>query len=187
VEHALKLDCKLEPAFSLKLRKHVSFRIVRDRLVVKEAYCEMRPIISLEDVLLCDELKEADGFIEDNLDFSIRSLNIVMRRRWDNKQCNAPHSILFSKSRRYIEMGTQRLTGAGLPEGLEKISPSSTLGNEEGVKAGAPRMWGSDATMSLGWMADRRAECDESIVHDVGGTSRGSRPEVGLFREWLWL
>jgi len=33
-------------------------------------------------------------------------------------------------------------------------------------------------------MADRRAECDESIVHDVGGTSRGSRPEVDLFQEW---
>jgi len=45
---------------------------------VKEAFCEMSLIISLEDVFLCDVPKQADGSIEDDLDFSIRFLNIVM-------------------------------------------------------------------------------------------------------------
>ena len=78
MEHALELDCKLGPAFNLELRKHASFRIVRDRSVVKEALCEMSPIMSLEDVLLCDVPKQVDGFIEDDLDFSTHILNIVI-------------------------------------------------------------------------------------------------------------
>jgi hypothetical protein len=36
-------------------------------------------IISFEYVLLRDEPKQADGFIEDNLDFGIRFLGVIIR------------------------------------------------------------------------------------------------------------
>jgi len=36
-------------------------------------------IISFEHVLLCDEPKQADSFIEDRLDFGIRFLGVVIR------------------------------------------------------------------------------------------------------------
>lgn len=41
----------------------------------------MSLIISFEHVLLCDEPKQADSFIEDRLDFGIRFLGVVIRRR----------------------------------------------------------------------------------------------------------
>jgi hypothetical protein len=39
-------------------------------------------IISFEDVLLCDEPEQADGFIEDNLDFGIRFLGNSYEMTW---------------------------------------------------------------------------------------------------------
>jgi hypothetical protein len=79
VEHTLEFDRELEAAFDLELGKHASFRIIRNRTVVKEALRQMGLIIPFEDVLLCDEPKQADGFIEDNLNFGIRFLGIAMR------------------------------------------------------------------------------------------------------------
>jgi hypothetical protein len=79
VEHALEFDGELEAAFDLELGKHASFRIIRDRSVKKEALRQMGLIVSFEDVLLCDKPKQADGFIEDNLNFGIRFLGTAMR------------------------------------------------------------------------------------------------------------
>ena len=79
MEHTLELDRKLEAAFDLELGKHASFRVIRDRSVMKEALCQMGFIISFEYVLLCDEPKQADGFIEDDLDFGIRFLGAIIR------------------------------------------------------------------------------------------------------------
>ena len=79
MEHALEFDGKLEAAFDLELGKHASFCIIRNRSVKKEALRQMGLIISFEDVLLCDEPKQTDGFFEDNLDFCIRFLDTAMR------------------------------------------------------------------------------------------------------------
>ena len=79
MEHALEFDGKLKAAFDLELGKHASFRIIGYRSVKKEALRQMGLIISFEDVLLCDESKQADGFIEDNLNFGIRFLDTTMR------------------------------------------------------------------------------------------------------------
>jgi hypothetical protein len=65
VEHTLEFDRELKAAFDLELGKHASFRVIRDRSVMKEALCQMGLIISFEHVLLCDEPKQADSFIED--------------------------------------------------------------------------------------------------------------------------
>jgi hypothetical protein len=65
VEHTLEFDRELEAAFDLEFGKHASFRVIGNRSVMKEALCKMGLIISLEHVLLCDEPKQADSFIED--------------------------------------------------------------------------------------------------------------------------
>ena len=63
MEHTLEFDRKLEAAFNFEFGKHASFRIVRYRSVVKESLCEMSLIVSLEDVLICDEPEQTDRFI----------------------------------------------------------------------------------------------------------------------------
>jgi hypothetical protein len=80
VEHALEFHSELEATLNLELGEHATLRIIRDRSVVKEALCEMRFIITLEDILLCDEPKQGDSFIEDDLDFGICFL-----RAWSEK------------------------------------------------------------------------------------------------------
>jgi hypothetical protein len=55
VKHTLEFDRKLEAAFYFELGNHVSFRIIVDRSVVKDALRQMSLIISFEYVLLCDE------------------------------------------------------------------------------------------------------------------------------------
>jgi hypothetical protein len=79
VEHTLEFDRELEAALDLELGKHASFRIIRDRSVMKEALRQMGLVISFEDILLCDEPKQADSLIEDNLNFDIRFLGIAVR------------------------------------------------------------------------------------------------------------
>jgi hypothetical protein len=74
MEHTLEFDRELEAAFDLELGKHASFRIIRNRSVMKKALGQMSLIISFEDVLLCDEPEQADRLIKDNLDFGIRFL-----------------------------------------------------------------------------------------------------------------
>jgi len=63
MEHTLEFDRELEAAFDFEFGKHASFRIIRYRSVVKESLCEMSLIISLEDVLFCDEPEQTDRFI----------------------------------------------------------------------------------------------------------------------------
>jgi len=63
VKHDFEFGRELETAFDFELGEHASFGIIVDRLVVKEALCQVSPIISFEYVLLCDESKQADGFI----------------------------------------------------------------------------------------------------------------------------
>jgi len=71
VEHALEFYSELEATLNLELGEHATLRVIRDRSVVKEALCQMSFIITLKDVLFCDEPEQGDGFIEDNFDFSI--------------------------------------------------------------------------------------------------------------------
>ena len=63
MEHTLEFDRELEAAFYLEFAKHASFRIIRYRSVVKESLCKMSLVISLEDVLFCDEPEQTDRFI----------------------------------------------------------------------------------------------------------------------------
>ena len=79
MEHTLEFDRELEAAFDLELGKHASFRIIRDRSVMKETLCKVGFVISFEHVLLRDVPKQADGFIENNLDFGIRFLGVTIR------------------------------------------------------------------------------------------------------------
>ena len=71
VEHALEFYSELEATLNLELGEHATLCVIRDRSVVKEALCQMSFIITLKDVLLCDEPEQGDSFIEDGLDFSI--------------------------------------------------------------------------------------------------------------------
>jgi len=70
-------------------------------------------IISFEHVLLCDEPKQADGFIEDRLDFSIRFLGVVIRRRAVITN-HATHPIQSISQIHIMYKGNQRLVDAGL-------------------------------------------------------------------------
>ena len=55
VEHALKFYSELEATLNLELGEHATLRVIRYRSVVKEALCEMGFIITLKDVLFCNE------------------------------------------------------------------------------------------------------------------------------------
>ncbi len=57
MEHTLEFDRELEATFDLELGKHASFRVIRDRPIMKEALRQVGFIISFEDVLFCDEPK----------------------------------------------------------------------------------------------------------------------------------
>ena len=71
VEHALEFHSELEATLNLELGEHATLRVIRDRSIMKEALCEMGFIITLKDILFCDEPEQGDGFIEDDFDFSI--------------------------------------------------------------------------------------------------------------------
>lgn len=76
VEHALEFHSELEATLNLELGEHATLRIIRDRSVVKEALCEMGFIITLKDILFCDEPEQGDCFIEDEFDFGICFLRV---------------------------------------------------------------------------------------------------------------
>lgn len=107
MEHTLQFHRELEPAFHFKFGKHVSFSIVIDRLVVKEAFCQVNLIISFEYVLLCDESEQAVAFIQDRLDFGVCFLGTAMSRcrdNIDNMSCCAPLSTHSSYCHRCREI-----------------------------------------------------------------------------------
>ena len=76
MEHALEFHSKLEATLNLELGKHATLRVIGHRSIVKEALCEMGLIITLKDVLFCDEPEQGDCFIEDDLDFGICFLRV---------------------------------------------------------------------------------------------------------------
>jgi hypothetical protein len=76
VEHALEFHSELKATLNLELGEHSTLCVIRDRSVVKEALCEMGFIITLKDILFCDEPEQGDGFVEDDFDFSIRFLRV---------------------------------------------------------------------------------------------------------------
>lgn len=63
VEHDFEFGCELKTTFDFELGKHASFSIIVGTLIVKEALCQVSPIISFECVLLCDESEQAEGLI----------------------------------------------------------------------------------------------------------------------------
>jgi hypothetical protein len=63
VKHGFELGRELRTTFTFEFGEHASFSIVIGRLIVKEALCQVSPIISFEHVFLCDESEQADGFI----------------------------------------------------------------------------------------------------------------------------
>jgi hypothetical protein len=79
IEHALQFDRELGATFDLELGKHASFHIIRYRLVVKESFRQVGPIISFEYVFFCEEPEQGKGFIESELDFSIGFLEMAVR------------------------------------------------------------------------------------------------------------
>jgi hypothetical protein len=63
MEHTLEFDRELEATFDFEFGEHASLRVIRYRSVVKETFSKVGFIISLEDVLFCDEPEQADGLI----------------------------------------------------------------------------------------------------------------------------
>ena len=55
MEHALEFYSELEATLNLELGEHATLRVIRDRSIVKESLCQMCFIITLKDVLFCDE------------------------------------------------------------------------------------------------------------------------------------
>jgi hypothetical protein len=76
VEHALEFHGELEAALNLELGKHATLCIIRDRSIVEKALREMGFIITLKDILFCDEPEQGDCLIEDELDFGICFLSV---------------------------------------------------------------------------------------------------------------